>query len=312
MEEKELGQEEKPVSKQDIAWAIKPITEDEAQRDFEKLRAIGPNASNQSSRCRVGNQVVDRFTFAQRLETRGKYNVNFYEFVEQWDTFRQKTFIKNMHTYYATEKNKSGKKNRYVVLKEIYNICISAINIIRPLVYMDIYTRFGGKKVLDFCAGWGGAAVAAAALNLEAYIGVEINRDLKEPYQRLIEFLKKNQTQPATLSATLIDMRFEDAVQVDYATLDYDLVFTSPPYYFIQKYANNPTYSSKDDMDERFYRPLFEKTRRHLKPGGHYILNVNSEVYNRVCVPLWGPATSTFPYKKSQRQNAYEEMVYVW
>ena len=110
----------------------------------------------------------------------------------------------------------------------------------------------------------------------------------------------------------LVDMHFQDALTVDYSTLDYDTVFTSPPYYFIQKYANNVGYASKDDMDEQFYRPLFQKTREHVKPGGNYILNVNSEVYNRVCLPMWGEADETFSYKKSQRQNAYEERVYVY
>ena len=158
--------------KQKIAEAIKPITLDMARKEFMMLRQIGADAGLQSARCRVGNNVVDCFTFAQRLETRGKYNVNFFEFVEQWETvFSQKKFIQNMFHYYETEKNKSGKKNKYIVWKEIYNICISAINIIRPLVYMEIYTRYKARRVLDFCAGWGGAAVGASALGMDAYIG---------------------------------------------------------------------------------------------------------------------------------------------
>ena len=36
---------------------------------------------NSSPRSLVGNNVVDYFTFTQRLETKGKYNINFYEFI---------------------------------------------------------------------------------------------------------------------------------------------------------------------------------------------------------------------------------------
>ena len=325
--------------KQAIAAQIKPISLDSLHLEMNALREIGANAVLESPRARTGNNIVDAFTFVQRLETRGKYNVNYFEFIHNLDTFSQKKFIQNMILYYETVKNKHKQKNQYIVWKEIYNICISAINIIRPLVYMEIYTRFGARRVLDFCAGWGGAAVAAAALRLDAYIGVEINHDLKEPYQRLIAFLqasatdkasataadntiKKDLKSPAAADNTIkkdlksprpaIEMFFKDALTVDYSQLVYDTVFTSPPYYFIQKYANNVGYQSKDEMDELFYKPLFDMTRRHIQPGGHYILNVNAEVYNRVCVPMWGQADETFPYKKSKRQNAYQELVYVY
>ena len=86
----------------------------------------------------------------------------------------------NMLNYYENVKNKNKTKNKYIVYKEVYNICISAVNIIRPLVYMELYSKYKPKKILDFCAGWGGAAVAASALNIENYIGIEINTNLIE------------------------------------------------------------------------------------------------------------------------------------
>jgi site-specific DNA-adenine methylase len=172
---------------------------------------------------------------------------------------------------------------------------------------MEIYSKplIKPKSILDFCAGWGGAAVAAAALNIDKYTGIEINFSLKRPYEELKEFLKKK-------SHTKIDMRFEDALQVDYSVLDYDFVFTSPPYYFIQKYENNATYKSKADMDTQFYIPLFTKTFAHLKPKGTYAINVCKEVYTNVLKPLLGDAKEIFSYKKSKRQNDYEEKVYLW
>ena len=198
--------------------------------------------------------------------------------------------------YYDTVKNKTKKKNHYTVLKEVYNICISAINIIRPLVYMEIYTKYNPTSILDFCAGWGGAAVAASALNVPNYIGVEINYSLIQPYNKLCNFLKER-------SKTNIQMLFENALMIDYSKLDYDLVFTSPPYYFIQKYENNTEYASKKEMDDKFYIPLFSTTYTNLKPNGVYALNINKEVYENVCIKLFGPAHDIYPYKKSKRQN---------
>jgi len=288
-----------------ISQQIKSITLEQVENEFLQLQNIGFNAENKSDRCRIGNNIVDYFTFLQRLHTRGKYNVNYFEFIANIDYFKEKKFIKNMSTYYETVKNKNEQKNDYIVLKEIYNICISAINIIRPLVYMEIYDKFKPTSILDFCAGWGGAAVAASALNIPKYTGIEINHSLKKSYEELCSFL-------STKSSSKIDMCFQNALDVDYSQLEYDLVFTSPPYYFIQKYENNAIYKSKDEMDELFYKPIFTKTFRNLKKGGYYILNVNKEVYERVCIPLLGEAKETFPYKKSKRQNNYQEMVYVW
>jgi hypothetical protein len=258
-----------------------------------------------SSRCRTGNDVVDYFTFEERLKTKGKYNTNFYEFLERIEEFKQKKFIQNMLTYYENVKNKNKQKNNMVVLKEVYNICISAINIFRPLVAMEMYALYKPVHVLDFCAGWGGRLVGACALNVPKYTGLDINIGLKHGYDEMTKFLK-------TKSTTEINMYFQDAVSFDYSTLKYDFVLTSPPYYFIEKYPNNAEYKNKDQMNKLFYTPLFDCTFKYLQPGGIYCLNVNSEIYDAVCIPLLGECNKKIPLKKSKRQNEYGEFIYLW
>jgi hypothetical protein len=159
--------------------------------------------------------------------------------------------------------------------------------------------------VLNFCAGWGGSAVAAAALNIDTYYGVEVNSDLEKPYDNMINYL-------ATKSPTKIDIRIEDALKIDYSLMEYDLVFASPPYYSLEKYPHNEIYESKRDMDIKFYKPLFQMTYNGLQFGGHYIINICKEVYDKVLKELLGEAHESFPLKKSKRQNDYTEMVYVW
>ena len=296
------------LEKETISKSIKNISLETVDREMDKLIQIAPNIEsfiNLTPRSLVGNNIVDYFTFTQRLKTKGKYDINFYEFIVNLDEFKKKKFIQNMLIYYKDVKNKNNTKSEYTVLKEVYNICISAINIIRPLVYMEIYSKYKPKCVLDFCAGWGGAAVAAAALKLDKYIGIEINNSLEEPYGKLVTYL-------GAKSPTTIEMIFEDALKIDYNNLVYDFVFTSPPYYFIQKYENNPKYASKKEMDELFYVPIFTKTYNGLQKGGHYIINVCKEVYDNVLVKLFGDAHEIYPYKKSKRQNDYNEIVYVW
>ena len=288
-----------------IAKHIKDIKIEHVEEEMNKLIKIKEKAETISERSKIGNDVVDYFTFLQRLETKGKYNVNYFEFLVNLGTFREKKFIQTMLKYYEDVKNKNKTKHEYKVLKEVYNICISAINIMRPLNCMEIYTRFNAKRVLNFCAGWGGSAVAASALNLEAYYGIEVNKDLKKPYDDMVTYLR-------TKSNTEFNIHICDAVIFDYSSIEYDTIFSSPPYYFIEKYANNIGYKSKKEMDEKFYNPIFSKSYNGLKKGGHFIINVCKEVYDNVLKNLLGEAYIIFPLKKSKRQNNYTEMVYVW
>lgn len=288
-----------------IAKRIKNISIDKVEKEILNLIKIGKDAHTMSPRSRIGNNIVDYFTFCERLETKGKYNVSFFEFIEKIEDFKKKKFIQTMLTYYKNVKNKNNTKNEYIVLKEVYNICISAINIMRPLNCMEIYTKYNTKRVLNFCAGWGGSTVAAAALNLEVFYGIEINENLKPCYDKMISYLK-------TKCQTDFNIHICDAVNVDYNKMNYDTVFSSPPYYFLEKYNNNMKYETKKDMDENFYKPLFSKTYNGLQKGGHYIINICKEVYDNVLKGLLGEADEFFPLKKSKRQNDYTEMVYVW
>jgi hypothetical protein len=53
----------------------------------------------------------------------------------------------------------------------------------------------------------------------------------------------------------------------------------------------------------------------NLSPGNgtaHMILNLNKDIYDRVCLGLFGEAHEKIPLKKSKRQNDYGEFLYVW
>jgi len=170
-----------------------------------------------------------------------------------------------------------------------------------------VYQRFKPTRILDFSAGWGGRAVGAAVCST-AYIGLDINAGLHDAYNKMSAFLNSNS------STNLINLLISDAVSFDYSTISpgYDMVFTSPPYYFIEKYSHNESYASKDEMDQQFYIPVFSNTFKHLLSGGHFVLNVNKEIYERVCIALFGPAEQILNCKKSSRQNNYREMIYIW
>ena len=99
------NQEECQEYKKMIAHKIKPILEIDAENDFDKLRimvsaALFSKNDDSSSgiefneRCKIGNNIVDFFTFQERLETRGKYDIHFYDFVKNIEDFKKKNLFK--------------------------------------------------------------------------------------------------------------------------------------------------------------------------------------------------------------------------
>jgi DNA modification methylase len=174
---------------------------------------------------------------------------------------------------------------------------------------MEVYCRFPPKiAVLDPTMGWGGRLVGACALDLPKYIGIDANTNLDPLYAKMVDFL-----QPRT--KTTIELLFQDALTVDYTKLKYDMVFTSPPYYNIEIYRKNAEQKekkTKEEWDETFYKPLFERTWNAMQSPGYYVLNVPQEVYESSCVPILGPSHKEIELKKQKRGNKYTEFIYVW
>ena len=111
---------------------------------------------------------------------------------------------------------------------------------------------------------------------------------------------------------TVVDLRFQDALTVDYSQIDYDMVFTSPPYYNIELYRGTEE-KTETDWNNEFYIPIFTKTMQHLKVGGYYCLNIPESVYNTVCIPLFGKSSHKIALKKSNRVDSpYKEYIYIW
>jgi hypothetical protein len=91
-------------------------------------------------------------------------------------------------------------------------------------------------------------------------------------------------------------------------------VLTSPPYYDLEKYRLSTEYKSHEDWNEKFYKPLFQITYKHLKKGGNYCLNVPGNIYEKCCVPVLGICTKKIPMKKGERNigGDYKEYIYIW
>jgi len=296
--------------KQKIANKIYELTEKDVVEDFKKLCEIGCNYHKELSQ--IGNKVVNKYTLVERLNTNGNKNINFYDLYYNRNYFKNKQFVNKMIDYY--KKNREGYNDAKVFFR-ISNLYFSAISIFKPLIAMKLYCLYKPNTILDFTMGWGGRLVGACALDIPNYIGIDSNMNLREPYNKMTNFLKKH-------SKTKIDLYFQDALSVDYSKLNYDMVLTSPPYYNIETYGTNGTNGTNGTKDKKtkeqwiknFYIPIFERTFKYLKKGGHYCLNIPKEIYDNVAIKVLGKPTTKILMPKSKRtgNEKYEEFIYVW
>ena len=300
--------------KQAIVSALNPGSEEkDIVTSWEKLRALKcKGAIAAAAGIRLGNDIVDTFTMMERLHTKGHVGIDFYTFWYNRAYYKKVGYVQNMLKYYA----KMGRDVADIrVWKYIFNLYFSSITIFRPVMAMEVYCRFPCRiAVLDPTMGWGGRLVGACALDLPKYIGIDANRNLDPLYRKMCAFLQPR-------SKTSVELFFQDALTVDYTQLKYDVVFTSPPYYNIEIYrkkAASPEEKqekekiSKEEWNETFYKPLFEKTWAAMQSPGYYILNVPQEVYESSCIPILGKSQKKIELKKQKRANGYSEYIYVW
>lgn len=289
------------IEKMNINKKIFEITEKEADDDYKKLKKI--DLENINFNSTIGNTFVNYYTSLERLDTKGSQGISYFDLFQNRNEFLSVPSIENIIKKYPTKKP----NDIYKIWYNIFKLYYGSISIFKPIIAMNIYDRYKPKAILDFTMGWGGRLVGACALDIPNYIGIDLNMDLKKPYQKMVKKLKELGTK------TKIKLLFLNALSVDYSKLNYDMVFTSPPYYNIEIYKGTQR-QTKKNWDDYFYKPLFEKTYRHLKRGGNYILNVPKEVYDRVCIKLFGEADEMIPLSIRKRKEKYEysEMIYVW
>jgi len=157
----------------------------------------------------------------------------------------------------------------------------------RPSAARTLYEHFGANRILDCSAGWGDRCVAA--IDKEQYLGVDPSPKLVPLYEKMLYTYRR------VIQGTveIIHEPFEDA-EIPYK--DFDMVFTSPPYFNKEKYDDSETqswkrYSTKDRWLTGFMYPLIEKCHEALKDGGIMALNIanvkdGKKEYEDICTPM--------------------------
>jgi hypothetical protein len=255
------------------------------------------NNSNKS------NILVDYFTLEERLNTIGIKGICFYDFLENIYKYMDMPSIARQFTFCDINNRYVG--NPIKRAKYVFNLYFGAINIMKPTRIVELIRYYPNcKTILNPFSGWGGTLIASSVKNRN-YIGIDTNINLKIPYEKMIDYVKEKG------STSTINMYWENAVDFDYASIKYDMVITSPPYYNIEIYSNQPKYTSKTEWNELFYKPIFYNIFENLQDNGVLCINSCEDAYLAISTVL-GPAHFKFPFKKYNRNNNYKEYFYIW
>jgi len=155
----------------------------------------------------------------------------------------------------------------------------------KPNVAKIIYDMFEAETILDFSMGWGDRLAGFyASEHGKHYVGLDprkenhpIYKEQSEFYQKHLGFFEHDRK---------CDFHCSPAEDFDFDPLHeyFDLVFTSPPYFSVERYSYDDTqswvrYKDIDDWNEGFLHSTLGKLWNSVKKGGYVLINI-SDVYS--------------------------------
>lgn len=181
----------------------------------------------------------------------------------------------NFYTGNEISNVKSFMRNGTRYARKVANFC--------PKTAKEIYFRYhniNGDKIniLDTSMGFG-ARMSAALLNGHNYYGVDPNKELFTKLNQYLDFLKNNDYIDTN---QICEMRCQGSEKyISQWDNLFDVCFTSPPYFNLEKYSNDDSESTKnyDNYElwiNNFVKPTIDNIYKYLKVGGYVMINIKN------------------------------------
>ena len=183
----------------------------------------------------------------------------------------------------------------------------------KPNAAKALYDYFDVKNVLDFSAGWGDRLAGFyASLNTELYVGLDPRVENHPIYHKQAQYYDKL----LTMFENDKKVFFHDSPAEDFDYSEYndtfDIVFTSPPYFNVERYSYDDTqswvrYKTINDWNKDFLHKAIEKMWPSIRSGGKLCVNISdvnasskgqsSKGWQQICDPM-NDFIQTFPDSK--------------
>jgi hypothetical protein len=287
----------------DTSFPYLPISKAQAIDEFLRMK----NCNNLNPKSLIGNKMVNYGTYRQRVKT--KYRGR--SWYELWkNPVRRKKLNEFVRRLVKTKHVGDVLRAQ----RDAISLQWGTINTMRPAAALTFYRKYNATSVLDFTAGWGARMVAAIAAEIN-YIGIDSNKSLKPGYDKILDALKP-------FNKSKVKLHFKKAEEIDFSKLGYyDLVFTSPPYEYLEVYEHMKNYENvgskikqpssstkiKKDDSSKFYDefiiPTIKSAFKYLPKGKWLCLNIPDLMYKKI-KSRWKKCTKKEIYTIVRRQGS--------
>ena len=143
---------------------------------------------------------------------------------------------------------------------------LGKVTMYRPLMAKKVVSYLANKdnlkevRVLDVCAGWGGRMIGAMSAELNhAYKYCRVHYTGIDPCAKTYAALCAIRDELELTNVTLINKPAEVALQEMDPSATYDIALTSPPYYNLEIYSDEPTQSISSSAVSDGYQAWLNK-----------------------------------------------------
>lgn len=295
-----------------IPLPLVEISEKECIEDFTKLKELdtktlvkeGTLFSRYEYKWELGNKYIDSCNIGNKSSNYFHQELRYHcDSINSPSPYRNWTEKK----FFFTLCNALWSLKVKEVSSDSLRSCIALRKYIasqfRPSAAKAIYETFNSQNVLDFSSGWGDRLSGAMATpNIKTYTGIDPNQNLIENYKKQIEYFNKDK------EIKMINLPAEECSLEE----EFDTIFTSPPYFIVERYSKDNTQSWKrykkiDAWLENFLFHVLKNFWNNLKPNGILAINI-SDVYcnhtiNKICDPMNDFINSLPNSKKEENIN---------
>ena len=270
------------------------ISENDAYNDLKKLKGMRHNEILVEGKwfAREGTEYRYDLTFEgkqqyfKRINTGNKAS-NYFQQQNRWSvdgsvspgpkrTWENEKFMTSLMGAAYTLKLPKINRN---VLRTMLGLRKYICSQFKPNVAKVLYDKLESKSILDFSAGWGDRLAGFYGSETgEFYMGIDPRKENHPIYEEQKQFYEKHRTMfEVDKKSMFVEYPAED---FEYKENMYDTVFTSPPYFSVERYSYDDTqswvrYKDIDDWNKDFLQKTLKKLWPSIKSGGYLLVNIS-------------------------------------